>query len=334
MARTNAGSIEQKKSASRFRAAGMSPLISVATAITDAPGRPASMPATWRTFDLIAPSTDTLSLLEPCLSYVDYFMPSMEEAALIAGRQNENDIADFFLERGAGCCVFKWGSRGSFRADRNERKRIPAFKVDVSDTTGCGDAYCAGFIAGLANGEDLDGACRLATASSGLVATGLGSDAGIVDLARTREFMQQLDQRGWYQLDADEHAEISEIFAADFCSDEEGQAYIRESFEQGYLMDPHTATCLKTCRAEAFKSQTNIIYSTAEWTKFAGVVDQAINRGSPQPDEAALQAIAATAGIDIPVSISALFDKPVAHPTVVDKQDIEAEILAFLEAGD
>ncbi len=150
---------------------------------------------------------------------------------------------------------------------------------------------------------------------------------------RTHELMQQLDQQGWYQLDADEHAQIREIFAADFCSDEEGKIYIRESFEQGYLMDPHTATCLKTCRDDAFKQQTNVICSTAEWTKFASIIDNAINDHSPDSDVEALRSIAATAGIEIPTVIAELFDKPVAHPTVVDKQDIEAEILAFLESG-
>lgn len=152
--------------------------------------RAAKMADCTTTFDLIAPSHETLSLLEPCLPYVDYFMPSMEEAAYIAGCDDENAIADFFLSRGAGCCIFKWGPKGSFVANSNERWRIPAFRVPVSDTTGCGDAYCAGFIAGLSRGQTVHDACRLATAASGLVATGLGSDAGIVDFEHTMNFMQ------------------------------------------------------------------------------------------------------------------------------------------------
>lgn len=142
------------------------------------------------TFDLIAPSEETLSLIEPCLPYVDFFMPSMEEAMFISGLEQPEAIADFFLERGAAHCVFKWGAKGSYLASQDMRERIPAFKVDVSDTTGCGDAYCAGFIAGMHNGFDLLDACRLGTAASGLVATGLGSDAGIVDLDHTLDFMR------------------------------------------------------------------------------------------------------------------------------------------------
>ena len=142
------------------------------------------------TFDLIAPGDGILALVEPCLPYVDYFMPSMEEAAEISGRDDPDEIAAFFRDRGATTCIFKWGEKGSFLATPDGSQRIPAFKVEVTDTTGCGDAYCAGFIAGLAQGWDVENACRLGTAASGLVATGLGSDAGIVDLDRTVEVME------------------------------------------------------------------------------------------------------------------------------------------------
>jgi sugar/nucleoside kinase (ribokinase family) len=47
----------------------------------------------------------------------------------------------------------------------------------------------AGFIVGVANGWDAEAAGWLGAAASGLVATGLGSDAGIVDLASTLDFM-------------------------------------------------------------------------------------------------------------------------------------------------
>jgi sugar/nucleoside kinase (ribokinase family) len=62
--------------------------------------------------------------------------------------------------------------------------------VPVVDSTGCGDAYCAGFIVGLTNGWELERCGRLGTAASALVITGLGSDAGIVDLAQTITFME------------------------------------------------------------------------------------------------------------------------------------------------
>jgi sugar/nucleoside kinase (ribokinase family) len=60
-----------------------------------------------------------------------------------------------------------------------ERIHVPCYEIDVVDTTGCGDAFTAGFIAGLANDRSLEECAHLGTASASLVAGGLGSDAGI-----------------------------------------------------------------------------------------------------------------------------------------------------------
>jgi sugar/nucleoside kinase (ribokinase family) len=133
---------------------------------------------------------DMLSVVAPSLPYLDYFMPSIDEARMICGLQDWRDVCQFFLDHGARACVFKMGANGSAYADaRGTRLRVPAFEVNVVDTTGCGDAYCAGFITGLARGWDIEHSMRLATAASGLVATGLGSDAGIVDFDHTIAFM-------------------------------------------------------------------------------------------------------------------------------------------------
>jgi sugar/nucleoside kinase (ribokinase family) len=148
------------------------------------------------TFDLLAPNKNTVKLLHDVLPNVDYFMPSFEEAALLSGADNPEDVAAFFMDMGAGACIFKWGARGSYIRTKTTHFRMPAFKVAVSDTTGCGDSYCGGFIAGLALGYDLEEACRLGTAVSALVATALGSDAGVVDLPRTLQFMATAETLG------------------------------------------------------------------------------------------------------------------------------------------
>ena len=98
-------------------------------------------------------------------------------------------------------------------------------------------------------------------------------------------------------------------------------------------MDPHTATCIKSSHSKTYRDGINLIYSTAEWTKFAVVIDNAINRNRDEGDRAALDAIAASSGQSVPASIEALFEKPVTHPVVVAKQDIEAEILEFLRSA-
>lgn len=148
------------------------------------------------TLDLIAiDRPDLLEVIAPALPYVDYFMPGLDEARMICGLSDRRDVIRFFLDRGVGHTVFKMGAEGSSIAWRGaageiEEIRVPAFAANVVDSTGCGDAYCAGFIVGLLRGWDLVACARLGTAAAGLVITGLGSDAGIIDLERTLEFMR------------------------------------------------------------------------------------------------------------------------------------------------
>jgi sugar/nucleoside kinase (ribokinase family) len=147
------------------------------------------------TYDLLAmPRPDLLKNVEACLPWVDYFMPGLEEAVMMTGLTDRREVIRYFLDRGARHTVFKMGSEGSSIAwlenGQVKELRVPTFKVPVVDSTGCGDAYCAGFIVGLSLGWDLEQAARLGSAAGALVIQGLGSDAGIVDLDRTLEFMK------------------------------------------------------------------------------------------------------------------------------------------------
>jgi len=148
---------------------------------------------------------------------------------------------------------------------------------------------------------------------------------------RTKELMLQLDSDKYYKINADELAQIQAIFAADFCGDEEGLEYIKQAFSVGYLMCPHTATCFKaydTCRED--KSIKTIAYATAEWTKFSPIIAFALTGEKFDKDIDALKMIADKAKVQMPAQIAGLFDKPIAQPVVINKSDIEKEILSFL----
>jgi threonine synthase len=148
--------------------------------------------------------------------------------------------------------------------------------------------------------------------------------------ARTRELMDRLDSENVYELTEDELAKLQEHFAADFCTGDEGKAFIKATFEAGYLMDPHTATCFKAYESCADKPLKTIAYSTAEWTKFSPTIANALTGEIDTHDIEALKSIASEAKITIPAMINALFDKKVVQSTVIEKEEIEKEILAFL----
>lgn len=143
------------------------------------------------TFDLIAANAETIGIVDPLLPFIDYFMPSIEEARDMSGQSTPEDCAKFYLDRGTMCCVFTLGGDGAYFAHRDgTRLKSPAYDIKVVDTTGCGDAFDAGFIAALHHQMDRETALRFAQASAGLVATGLGSDAGIVSFEDTLKTMK------------------------------------------------------------------------------------------------------------------------------------------------
>jgi len=146
---------------------------------------------------------------------------------------------------------------------------------------------------------------------------------------RTRELMRQLSEDHVYRLDAEELKALREEFDAIYSSDEEGEREIAEYARRGYLMDPHTATCLKAWKNLREEKLPTVIYSTAEWTKFSPTVARALGIKASS-DREALEAIREKMEVKIPPVIAELFDKPVIHDRVVEKKEIMREMLSFL----
>ncbi|MFO1141426.1 MAG: sugar kinase [Amaricoccus sp.] len=142
------------------------------------------------TVDVFAGSPDDLPDVEAVLPWTDYFIPSIEEARALSGLHDLDEVSEFFHARGVTCCVITLGADGAFYHHKDgTRFKVPAYDIDVVCTCGCGDVFNAGFAAGVLRGMDPKDAVRLASASSALNATGLGSQAGIVDAPQTLKFM-------------------------------------------------------------------------------------------------------------------------------------------------
>lgn len=148
--------------------------------------------------------------------------------------------------------------------------------------------------------------------------------------ARAKVLMSSLESDRFYALTDDETMKLQSIFAADYCNGAEGKGYIKEAFDGGYLMDPHTATCFKAYDCCATKPLKTIVYSTAEWTKFSPTIANALTGANDMNDIDALKLISKTAHISIPEVIQGLFTKPITQGIVIEKENIETEILKFL----
>ncbi len=141
------------------------------------------------TCDLLADGwPELLDMLAPALEHVDYLMPNEDQALKLTGRDDPLDAARALVERGVRCVAMTRGAGGSAIVTGSGVEAVPAFEIDVVDTTGCGDAFVAGFIRGLALGRPDRDAAVVGAATASLVATGLGTDAGEFDLDRVLEF--------------------------------------------------------------------------------------------------------------------------------------------------
>lgn len=96
-----------------------------------------------------------LGSLRPIIRRSYAFMPSEEELRLITGEEDYERGAKILLREGVKVVAVKLGERGCYVTDGSESHLIEPFKVNVVDTTGAGDAFCAGFIYGLLRGKSL-----------------------------------------------------------------------------------------------------------------------------------------------------------------------------------
>lgn len=110
--------------------------------------------------DLVTPNeTEAKSLTGVCVN--------SEEAAVKA--------ADMLHQKGIKDVVITLGGRGVFVSSKGEHRILPPFKMNAIDTTGAGDAFNGGLVAGLAEGMDIWQAARFASAVAGISVTRLGT---------------------------------------------------------------------------------------------------------------------------------------------------------------
>lgn len=148
---------------------------------------------------------------------------------------------------------------------------------------------------------------------------------------RCKELMDSLQNNGFYELTKDEHRELLEDFDATFCDDDFAKSTIRDFIKKEYILDPHTATCLKATKLVK-KPLINVIASTAEWTKFAPTMLNSFKDDCKKySDLEALDSLKHDLNINIPKSIFGLFTSKEIHTDVVRQDEIEMSIVNFLK---
>jgi sugar/nucleoside kinase (ribokinase family) len=136
-----------------------------------------------------------MSRVAPALPYVDYLLPSYEEARMLAGGlENPDEIAAFLIDAGASTVGLKLGEQGCyFRMSSGDSFHLPILPVRAVDALGAGDAFVAGFLAGIVRGWGVERSARFATAVGACCVTALGATTGVKDFDGTLEFLESFN---------------------------------------------------------------------------------------------------------------------------------------------
>lgn len=139
--------------------------------------------------DVLAPGEPgLLDWIGPALPELDYLLPNEEQVLGFTGESDLTAGCRALVERGVGCVAATRGADGVLVVDAEGEESVPAFEIEVVDTTGCGDAFSAGFLRGLSLDRSRTDSARLGCAAAALVAQGLGTDYGDFDLEAADRF--------------------------------------------------------------------------------------------------------------------------------------------------
>jgi sugar/nucleoside kinase (ribokinase family) len=145
------------------------------------------------------PSENWSQDLVDTLAEVDVFLPNQSEILGITGCCSvEEGIRR--LDNGRILVVVKLGAEGCVAWRRGESLRVPAFPVEVVDTTGAGDSFNAGFLHTWMRGEALPNCLRFATACGALSTRGLGGTATQPDVEEVQRYLESQPGRALAEI--------------------------------------------------------------------------------------------------------------------------------------
>jgi len=157
--------------------------------------------------DVLGPGRpEDFERLRELIGIADWFCPNEDQLRRLTGRDDLTEAIADVLALGSRGVAVTLGENGALvttgPAASPGPVHIPAHDIQVVDTTGCGDAFDAGMITGLLLGCGPVDAARLGTACGALVATGLGSDAGITSLDDVISFLGTVDSEAATRIGA------------------------------------------------------------------------------------------------------------------------------------
>jgi len=136
-------------------------------------------------------------LTRALLEQVDILTPNEGEALMLLGRPaarvsvaDAAELAGALRALGPRTVVLKLGDQGCWYEDEAGQRHVPAFPVEVRDTTAAGDTFNAALAVALAENQPIDGALRFANAAAAMSVTRLGAQASAPTRAEVDRFLK------------------------------------------------------------------------------------------------------------------------------------------------
>lgn len=120
----------------------------------------------------------------------DVVMPGVSEGLILTGSDKPEEIADFYLNKGAKIVIVKLGTKGAFVKSKDEKHTVSGFKVEkVVDTVGAGDGFAVGVISGMLEGLSLEAAVKRGNAIGAMAVMSPGDNDGYPTREKLEKFL-------------------------------------------------------------------------------------------------------------------------------------------------
>jgi ribokinase len=119
------------------------------------------------------------AMLEPIIEKTFVLMPNLNELELLTKMADYRKGAEVLLKKGVEIVAVKLGAKGCYVTNGRENHSVEPFKVKVVDTTGAGDAFCAGFLYGLISDKSLYECGRLGNFVASRCIMKMGARSGL-----------------------------------------------------------------------------------------------------------------------------------------------------------
>lgn len=139
------------------------------------------------------PDRETMTTkLNELAQMADYVLPGCKEGEILTGSSKPEEIADYYLQRGAKAVIVKTGKNGAFAASKEKSFSLPTYPAkEIVDTVGAGDGFACGVISAIAEGLSLEEAVDRGNAIGTIQVMNVSDNEGLPTREQLQKFMSE-----------------------------------------------------------------------------------------------------------------------------------------------